>query len=288
MGQQLFKVDFQIVNSNNTQLNSTDISFNNEQENINFFFPLEADETTTSDTESLFIDTIRDQIFRLTSSNELEKLDTDINRIIIDEVFPPLKEYNNKVIEQTKICLETQYQLHTSLTNKLKQDDNENESVEDEMEQQSSTDNEQVSSFAIQSLTSILLILIESAETTDSTIIQKIVTLTSQLCEKLPIRTSSEVSDSILLYQSLQPIRDFFNELSLKKDTNIAIPVTKILLNLSIAQFSFKEILPLLERFIFDTETIYDVRRLFIQLNKILTRTINSEEQQTNFKEITG
>jgi len=285
MGQQLFKVDFQIINSNNTQLNSTDISFNNEQENINFFFPLETDETTTNDTESLFIDTIRNQIFRLTSSNELEKLYTDINRIIIDEVFPSVKKSYEKTIEQIKLCLERQHQLYTSLTNKFKQDDENQPFIDESIED----DNEQVSSFfPIQSLTSILLILIQSAATTDSTIIQKIVTLTSQLCDKLPIRISWGVSDNILFYQSFQPIRDFMNELSLRNDPNISIPVTKILLNLSIAQFSFKEILPLLAKLIFDTETIYDVRRLFIQLNKILTVTINFLEQQTNYKEIIG
>ncbi|CAF4189511.1 unnamed protein product, partial [Adineta steineri] len=271
MGQQLFKVNFQNIDSKDAQLNSLETAMDYGHEHIHFFSPIETDETTTIQHETLFIDKHRERLFQLTHSNGLQQIDAEINRILTDDVFPPIKEYYVKIIETIKLNLENQHQLNISLTNKFKQDDDENESIEDETEQ--------VSSFAIQSLTSILLLLIKSAEKNDPTIIPQIITLTSQLCEQIPIQKSSILSNNNLLFQALQPVRDFFNELLVRNDPVMAKAVMKILLSFSIAQFSFQGILPLLARLIFDTDTTYDVRRLFIQMNKGLTASIKMHEQ---------
>ena len=291
MGQQLFKVDFQRIASNESPLSSTDISSDNEQENIHFFFPAETDETTASDTESLFIDKIRQSLFRLTHANELEQIDAEINHILVDEILPPVNEYYEKAIKKLQFDLENQHQFYASLTNKFQEDEDDNQPVIDESVEDE-PGNEQVSSFAIQSFASIVLLLIKSAEKTDPTIVQQVVTLTSQLCEKLPMMSSSALSVTSLLFRSLQPARDFFHELLLRNDPIVAKAATKILLNFAIAQSSFKEMLPLLARLMFDTETVYDIRRLFLQLNKALITTMKLQGQETNAeatsKEIKG
>ncbi|UJR18238.1 hypothetical protein I4U23_005138 [Adineta vaga] len=281
MGQQLFKVDFQSIDLNDVQLNSTDILLDNEQENILFFFPNQTDETMINNAEQLFSDKIHQQLFRLTHSNELDKIHTDINRILSNEVYPSINNDYKKVIQQLKFTLENQHQLCTFLSHKF-----EDKSIEDDIEQQTSVDNNQFPYFAIQSSISVLLLLIKSVEKIDPIIIPQTITLISQLCEQLPIEFSSVQFDTNLLFQSLQPIRDYFHELSLRNDPIIAITAIQILLKLSIAQCSFKEMLPLLARLIFDTETIYDVRCLFIQLNKIMPTMITLQGEWSNFKRI--
>ena len=301
MGQQLFKVDSETVDWSDVSFKLTDISSESEQEDINFFLPAETDETVTrsnefdidrssSNSETIFIEKLRNRLFRLTHPYKLEQIHVNINHILMDEVFPSVNECYKSAVELIRNSLENQHQLQTSLTNKFHQDDNENqsifsqssvdESVEDETDQQANTADEQVFSIAIQSLTSILLLLIKSAEKHDPSLVQQIITLTSQLCERLPMGRSSSSRRNILLFGSLKPVVDFVTELSLSTNQIIATAAIKILLSFSIAQASFKEILPLLARLIFDTDTIYDVRRLFVQLNNGLMQTINQQEKQ--------
>ncbi|UJR16985.1 hypothetical protein I4U23_003883 [Adineta vaga] len=149
MGQQLFKVEFQSINSNDTPLNSTEILYDDEHQSIPFFFPLENVETTTDDTEQVFIDKIRKHLFGLTHSNELEQINLEINRILTNEIFPSINDYYKKVIEQIKLNLENQHQFRTSLLNKFKEDEDKNQPfiedfIEDEIDQQSNTSSETI------------------------------------------------------------------------------------------------------------------------------------------------
>ncbi|CAF4353999.1 unnamed protein product, partial [Rotaria sordida] len=58
---------------------------------------------------------------------------------------------------------------------------------------------QQVSYFSIQSLTSLLIILIKSAEKNDPTFVQELLTLAIQLCDQIPMNSfkSSELSPII-------------------------------------------------------------------------------------------
>jgi hypothetical protein len=314
MDQQLFEVNWNTFHSNETPLNCDDLSSDNTQEDISFFFPLQIDETMTntiefgidrsiSSSETVFINQIRNHLIRLTKSAELEEIHSQINKILIDNVLPCLTSCYEGAIEEIKIILENQHQLQKSLTNKFKEDEYENRSIFAQSfvhvtsrtasfthgetdhplkitKQKARFQDQQVSYFAVQSLTSILLLLIKSAEKNDPTMVLQIVTLTSQLCEQLPMGFLSSSPSNIFLFRSLRPLTNYINELALTKDPIISNQAIKVLLSFSIAKVSFKEILPLLDRLIFDTTDIYDVRSLFSHLNSSLTEKI--DERETN------
>ncbi|CAF5137585.1 unnamed protein product, partial [Rotaria sp. Silwood1] len=68
--------------------------------------------------------------------------------------------------------------------------DNTNESDDDKQEMDQAKFNVQkVSYFSIQSLTSLLMILIKSAEKNDPTFVQELLTLAIQLCDQIPINS---------------------------------------------------------------------------------------------------
>ena len=163
MGQQLFKIDFQNLDSKGAELSSLEIATDFNHEHVHFFSSIEADGKTTNNLETLFIHKLREHLFSLTRSDELQQIDETINRILLDEIFPPIKDEYEKTIEQFKLNLENKHKVNQSLTNKFKHDDDDNETVVDESIED---DNEHVASFAIQSLTSILLLLIKSAQKT--------------------------------------------------------------------------------------------------------------------------
>ncbi|CAF3976097.1 unnamed protein product [Rotaria sordida] len=136
----------------------------------------------------------------------------------------------------------------------------------------------ELSHFIIQSLTSILIILIKSAEKSDPTIVHQILTLTSQLCEQIPAKCLSTGDN--LLSASLKPLTDYIYDLSFSKDSTVAKKAIKIRLGFSISQASFKHILPLLTNLIFITDDVYDVQGLFIRWNDDLTVALDDWEKQ--------
>ncbi|CAF0887015.1 unnamed protein product [Rotaria sordida] len=136
----------------------------------------------------------------------------------------------------------------------------------------------ELSHFIIQSLTSILIILIKSAEKNDPTIVHQILTLTSQLCEQIPAKCLSTGDN--LLSASLKPLTDYIYDLSFSKDSTVAKKAIKIRLGFSISQASFKHILPLLTNLIFITDDVYDVQGLFIRWNDDLTVALDDWEKQ--------
>jgi hypothetical protein len=173
-------------------------------------------------------------------------------------------------------------QLQISLTKKLKIDSNMNLSIflQSYIDSTINDRDQQLSYFAIQSLTSILLILIKSAEKNDPTIIHQILILTGQLCEQLPMECLS--SENTLLFKSLEPLTNYINELSLSTDSILLKQIIQIRLSFSIAKGSFKDLLPLLNELIFNTTEIYNVQSLIIQMNNFLTETINEYEKNNN------
>ena len=62
------------------------------------------------------------------------------------------------------------------------------------------------------------------------------------------------------LFKSLEPLINYINELSLSTDLFISKQTIKILLSFSIAKGSFKDILYLLNKLIFNTNEIFYVQ----------------------------
>ncbi|CAF0846196.1 unnamed protein product [Didymodactylos carnosus] len=89
----------------------------------------------------------------------------------------------------------------------------------------------------------------------------------------------SPASDS-LLFKSLKPLTNYINDLSSTKDLIIAKQAAIILWSFSIAKASFKDILLILSKLIFNTVDIYNAQGLFLQFNNGLTAAINEWEKQ--------
>jgi len=313
MGQQLFKVDLNI--GNDTPITSETILSSAGKDDISFFFPLNtsSDPTEANNDHQIpnsqieCIKQIRDYLSILTKSIQWENINTEINEILMSSVFPSIIKQNEKVIEEINTRMAYKQQLQTALINKLKEDNYCNVSIFSQSfidstsengiiaENQQQQKDKQLSYFAIQSLLSILLILIKSAEKNDPTIIHQILILTGQLCEQLPIRCLS--SKNSFLFKSLEPLTNYIHDLSLRSDSIVSKQAIKILLSFSIAKGSFKDMLSLLNKLIFNTTDVYHVQGLIIQLNNGLTETINewekpdnesNEGDNTTSKELTG
>jgi hypothetical protein len=151
---------------------------------------------------------------------------------------------------------------------------------------------QQTTYFAIRSLTSLLLILIKSAEKNDPIFVEELLTLTTQLCDQIPMSCFKAFESSSIIdnhwFKSLQPLTNYINELSLSKNIMMANKAMKILLSLSIAKASFKDILPILGKFIFNQVHVYNVRRLFIRLNNSLTKALNKMEKKNQQQQNNG
>ncbi|UJR32400.1 hypothetical protein I4U23_019862 [Adineta vaga] len=302
MDESLFQIHLNI--DENISITSETIASSVGKDDISYFFPVK---TTTDSIESNpevqlthaqieCIKQIRDYLFTLTKSIPWENFDNEINTLLINTIQPSIIEYNNKLVELLEQHSEYKQKLQTTVTMKVQQDNSQNQSIlaQNFHEDSNSTDDLQVqkdkfqsnqlSHFAIQSLISILLILIKSAEKHDSTIIQQILLLTGQLCEQLPMKCL--LSKTTFLYKSLEPLTNYIHELSSTTDKIISNQAMKILLSFSIAKGSFKDLLSLLKKLIFNTNDIYDVQGPIIQLNNGLTEILPQwQNEQSNDEE---
>ncbi|CAF0793768.1 unnamed protein product [Rotaria sordida] len=252
-------------------------------------------------TKQTVIKQIRTDLSTLTNSPGLDEFNTEIAGII-QQVFDRTTTTNTTLQNAIQSIIDKQQQLKNSYAEKLK--DNENaitsifsqpfvdssnsENVSNENQTESNSVKqirlhqfraEQLSFFAVQSLISMLLMLLKSVEKYDSTIVHQMLILTNQLIEQIPLNyLSSDVyKRSSNLFKSLKPLANYISELSMQTEID---PIAsnqsiKILLNFSIVKGSFKDVLSLIGKLIFNTTDIYDIRKLFIELNKDLTTMIN-------------
>ena len=302
MGQQLFKVNLNIdetaVVDSDTTLSSADPN------DISYFYSLESDESNNdypiSKFQRKYTEEIRNSLSVLTKPIDWERLDTEIDDLLLNNIFKSIDEEKKKVKEDSESSLSYEQQFRIFLMKKVKDDNSINLIFEDnndsDQEEGKAKDlSRQLAYLSTQSLMSIILILTKSAEKTDPTIIQYILTVVKQLCEQLPMKDISSTRYSF--FKSWQPLIDYIQELSLTTDSIISKQTIEILLRFFLAKRSFKDILSLLNRLIFNTTDIYNVQTLFIQLNNNLTKTIDQWEKQnsaleqnqnTISKEITG
>ncbi|CAF3666099.1 unnamed protein product [Rotaria socialis] len=314
MGQQLFKVHLDI--NDKIQVDSETILSIACKDDINFFLPLKSSgrniiasdlnvghQIPNAHAES--VKEIRNDLALLTELIEWQAMNTKINDILTSDVFTILSDQNKKLIADINDYLAYKQSLEKCLMEKLKDDSNDNTSIlaysfvdyssshatssstktEDQKSQKAKYLSKQLSYLAIQSLTSILLVLIKSAEKNDPSIVHHILTLAGELCQQFPMKCLSPAN--IFLFKSLKPLINYIHELSLTEDSIISKQATIILLAFSIAKGSFKDILSLLNKLIFNTTDIYNVQGLFIQLNNGLEETLNDAEKQTASSEET-
>jgi len=329
MGQQLSSINLKAsdaTGTGDTEFSYDTIVSRSGNENIHLFSCVKAlDGMTTSSigfdqisiTHIELIKQIQKHLSLSTYVADVTKINSEIDKILLTNVFPPISARYRRTIEEIITIMKKQQQLTLNISLKQKLEENENidqsiseESFDDRFSEDIDTEEsnvaeqkleqakhvQQVNHFAIQSLTSLLMILIKSVEKNDPTFVQQLLTLANQLCDQIPMNcfASSESSPIINNYwfKSLQPLTNYINELSLSENLMVANKALEIQLNFSIAKESFKDILPILRKFIFSKVHIYNVRRLFVRLNNSLIKTLNKkakkEQHQNTDDDTTG
>ncbi|CAF0943984.1 unnamed protein product [Adineta ricciae] len=258
-------------------------SFN--KDDISFFFPSQSSSNTIE-----FREQIRYYLLALVKSIHWKNITTEIDDILINDVIPAFAFRNERFREEMEYRQIHKQQFEQALMDKLQEDANTNtytctelsaiSAIENSQAQKEKCQAEQLSYFTIQSLISILLVLFKSAEKNDPAIIHQILTLADQLCEQLPIRYFS--SRNTLLLKSFEPLTNYIYQLSLTSDILISKQSTKILLIVSMAKRSFKDILSLMNKLIFNITDIYKIKRLIMQMNDVLTTTLAESKQSSN------
>ena len=297
MGQQLFKVNLERVNSTGTD-ETTVVSHltlsNNEKDDITFFYFNESNDIVRND-HQMSGSQIRDHLFQLTTTNELMEIDTELYKILTETVFPLVDKYYKEAIKEIKNTLERQVKLKKNLVSLLKEEESgknwtfgsndnfiSNENNNDQEKKQ--LKNKKLSYIAIESLISILLILMKSIEKHDSAVVNQILSLADQLCEQIPAKYLLFFNQEKLLLKSLNPLVEYIERLSLSSDSIVATKTIKILLRFSIATGSFKGILPVLSKLVSDLSNTYDLKILFEQLNNCFTESVDQLEKQKQQK----
>ncbi|CAF5025614.1 unnamed protein product [Rotaria sp. Silwood1] len=307
MGQQISLSDFKIPDllaTNNQQSNKALSA--NETEDIHLFLPFdiinEINKNFTSlpnqkisnelsITKEVLINQIRNDISDFSNLFEVKKFNMEIAEII-KKIFDYIATTNTNLQNSMQSITNKQEQLKNSYSEKLKDDENEMNSIFSEtlIDLEKISDEQQVkelSFFAVQSLITMLLILLKSVHKSDSTIVHQMLNLTNQLVEQIPLNClSSDVyKRSHNLFKSLKPLTNYIQELSIQTDIDpiAANQSIKILFHFSVMKASFKDILPLIRKLIFNTNDIFNIRKLLVKLNKHLTTTLDrfQKENQT-------
>lgn len=307
MGQQVFKVYLDVDES--TEPNTNAISSISGKEDISFMLSSKAYDTKielnrlnndyqTLNSESESIKQIRNNLALLVKLVQWEGVQTEIDDMLMNNVLSFITGQSKKVNEELDDRLAYKKQLQKAFMNKVKDDHDahtpicvhsiDDTSSEDQKvsssesehtpEQIAKRESKQLSYYAVQSLVSVLLVLIKSVEKNDPAIIHQILTLTSQLCEQMPIKAVSSMDN--LLFKSLKPLINYIHELSVTNNPIIVKQTITILLAFSIGKGALKDILYLLSKLTFNTSEIYNFQGLFIQLNNNIRDSINKWEKQ--------
>ncbi|CAF3541029.1 unnamed protein product [Rotaria sordida] len=195
--------------------------------------------------EKLLIKQIQNYLLLLTKSNEVIEINTKINKILIENGCMPVIDHYQKALQEMKAIFDKQQQLQKSLRKKLDDDNNNDRSIFAESCIESSTkeknippaatttsidsaqkstvaqqrieiEAQQFSYFAIQLLTSLLLVSIKANERVDPSITSQIIILAifpnTKLTEVHETRFTGEFISSIILAHI-----DIYNSINLHK-----------------------------------------------------------------------
>lgn len=301
MGQQLSNVNSTIIDwmdQNGATHNFDSLLSSDNHENINLFLSGKtlADETVNGNhiliSEELLTKNIQNDLSILTKGNDLIEINTKVDKLLLENGFTLVANLYRQACQDMKTIFDKQCKLRTAAEKKLSDDNNPCESIFSESS--SMEDNtQQFSYFAIQMLTSLLLVSVRIHEKIDASISSQIIIVASQLCEQIPIKAlrshenSLNSSDS-LMFKSLIPLINYIKELSLLTDGFVATQAVKILLKLSIAQGSFQDLLSIISRMIFNTTDVYNLQHLLRQMNDCLIESSKECEplRQDNTKPV--
>lgn len=300
MGQQLSNVNSSVIdwmNQNGAIPNSDSILSEDSKENINLFLSVKtfADATVNGaqrhngsqilSSEELLTKQIQNYLLILTKANDLIEITTKVDQLFLENGFTLVADRYRQAFQDMRVIFDKQCTLQKAMRQKFSDDNNTSQCIFSETCSESSS-TQQFSYFAIQLLTSLLLVSIRINEKIDPSISSQIIIVASQLCEQIPIKTlcpcqNSLTSSDRLMFKSLKPLIDYIKELSLLADSILATQALKILLKLSVAQGSFKDLLSIISRMIFNTTDVYNLQHLFRQMNDCLIESSEQLEQGT-------
>ncbi|CAF4709840.1 unnamed protein product [Rotaria sp. Silwood1] len=319
MGPQLSKINLKIIEStkaDDVRLNSDTIVSSNGKEDINLFVTIKnVTDTRTNpilsdnghqvlNSENKLIKQIQNNLSLLINTTEQTTINSEIDRILMKDILEFVTNHYQRAMKDIQDIPKTQQKLQEALKEKLEIDKNVDRSVFAEPytascaeknkqgvfatitgeKQKTEFQFQKLSFFGLQTLISILLILIRSAEKNDSRIVDQILTQANELCEQIPMKclSSSVLSRATnnLLCKSLKPLTNYMHELYLSEDPIVAKHAVKILLSISIAKASLKDILTILSKLVSNKDDVYDVRGLLLQMNDGLIETINEREKR--------
>ena len=296
MGQNLSNINEKLaefLTTDGIQLTTEIILSNNDTNDNNVFIcsrnPIEPTcENLVLNSEKQLIQNIQNKIYSLTNIDKLKKINNEIHANLIESIFIPMATYSQQAINEITSISEKKEQLQISFTKNLELDvlpetdaNNEESEFDKQMRKEAETEDAQLSHIATESFSSILLLLIKSVEKHEPSIINQILTLTTQLYENIPMKyLSKRNKTNNFLFQSLITLTNYINQLPSSEDPILKQTILKILLSFAIAKGSFKDILPLLNQLIFNTTDVFNVRTILTQLNNGLSKTIKKLEYE--------
>ncbi|CAM4842187.1 unnamed protein product, partial [Rotaria magnacalcarata] len=295
MGQQVSLTDLKtpdLLSTNNQQPNEA--LSDDQTEDIHLFLPfaiikeINKNSSELSIAKEKLINQIRNDISVSSNLSVVNEFDAQIAEIIkkmLDYIATKHTNLQNSIQSVTN----KQNKLKNSYAAKLKDDESAAASIFSEaLIDSEKVSNEQqlkeLSFFAVESLITMLLMLLKSVHKSDSTIVHQMLIVKNQLLEKIPLNylSSNIYKRSNNLFKSLKPLTDYIQELSMQADIDpfAANQSIKILFNFSVMKASFKDILPLIRKLIFNTNDSFDVRKLFVKLNKHLMIRMDQFEKE--------
>lgn len=304
MGQELSLSEVKVPDIFSTSSRqSNELLSTNETENVHLFLPFEIINELNKNSillknqkisnelsiaKETLVDQIRNDLSISSNLSEVTALNTDVTEMI-KKVLDYITAANSSLQNSIESIMNKQNQLKNSYAEKLKDDENKMTSIFSEpfIDSEKVSDEQQIkelSYFAIQSLLNMLLMLLQSVHKSDSVIPRTMLNLTNQIVEQMPLNSlSSDVyKGSHSLFKSLQPLTNYIQELSIQTDIDpiVAKQSINILLNFSVIKSSFKDILPLIRKLIFNINDTFDVRKLLIKLNQHLTMMIDKYDKE--------
>ena len=313
MGQHWSEINSKIVEKaeknkvDPTDISDTDVLDNDQVDAALFLSSINSMGTSANSiasSEKQQLKQMQHYLSRLTDTAASQEINSELHETLINEIFVNAvsKRYQEAQLEVANVSIK-QLQLQKLIGSSnieqsiftepfidLLSTDHENGDGDDQgkklvkqEQRKAEFRTQQVSYFAIQSLSSILLILIKSVEKTDPAVVHEILTLTNQMCQQMPIKclalSNTTRHSSTFLIKSLRPVTNYMNELSLKNDSMRSKQALQILLSFAMAKGSFNDLLDILCRLMFDTVNVYPVQGLFVQLNNSLTEALNSKKK---------
>ncbi|CAF1048824.1 unnamed protein product [Rotaria sordida] len=261
MGAQLSKINLKLIELTTTDdltLSSDTIVSSYGKEDINLFLPIKfTTDTKTSlilsdddcrifNYENKLIKQIRNHLSLLTNTTEQIAINDEIDHILMKDIYELITNQYQRAMKDIQHIFNTKEELQRTIKEKLDIDKNIDEFIstvpyattrveeEKKIEVTTTTSKQQqvdvgfqkFLGFSLQMLTSVLLILIRSAEKNDPSIINQMLTLANQFCEQIPIeRLSSSILSPTthnLLWKPLQPLTNYINELYLSEDQHVS------------------------------------------------------------------